>query len=108
MSMTLVGSHAAAMVFVGIATAIMASAYIGKPHPRTDYFVAICAKTFHLASTVEASYLADNVSAPSGDVDRDVVAMAVPLHQRAIEMGHLLSKTNRIAALLRGEQGVVI
>jgi hypothetical protein len=36
------------------------------------------------------------------------VAMAVPLHQRAIEMGHLLRETNRVAALLHRKQGVVI
>jgi hypothetical protein len=53
--MTLVGSHAAAMVFVGIATAVLARAHLGKPHSLTDYFVAICAKTFHPALAVEAS-----------------------------------------------------
>ena len=68
-----------------------------KSQSLADYIAAICASHFRDASREEAPFLADNVSAmskmmvdmgitPSGDVDRDFVAMMVPHHQGAIDM----------------------
>src|ERR1700692_1702927 len=126
MSMTLrssVGSHAAAIAFGAISAAILSapilpSGYLAKPQSLADYMVAICAKTFHPASAVEASYLADNVSAmtkmmidmgiqPSGDVDADFVAMMVPHHQGAIEMAQAELRYGRNEPLRRIAQGII-
>ena len=127
MSMTLrssVGSHAAAIAFGAISAAILSapilpSGYLAKPQSLADYMVAICAKTFHPASAVEASYLADNVSAmtkmminmgirPSGDVDTDFVAMMVPHHQGAIEMAQAELRYGRNERLKRLSQEIIV
>jgi hypothetical protein len=127
MSMTLrssVGSHAAAIAFGAISAAILSapilpSGYLAKPQSLADYMVAICAKTFHPASAVEASYLADNVSAmtkmminmgiqPSGDVDSDFVAMMVPHHQGAIEMAQAELRYGRNDQLRRLSQEIIV
>jgi Domain of unknown function (DUF305) len=127
MSMTLrssVGSHAAAIAFGAISAAILSapilpSGHLAKPQSLADYMVAICAKTFHPASAVEASYLADNVSAmtkmmidmgiqPSGDVDSDFVAMMVPHHQGAIEMAQAQLRYGRNEQLRRLGQEIIV
>ena len=127
MSMTLrssVGSHAAAIAFGAISAAILSapilpSGYLAKTQSLADYMVAICAKTFHPASAVEASYLADNVSAmtkmminmgirPSGDVDTDFVAMMVPHHQGAIEMAQAELRYGRNERLKRLSQEIIV
>lgn len=127
MSMTLrssVGSHAAAIAFGAISAAILSapilpSGYLAKPQSLADYMIAICAKTFHPASAVEASYLADNVSAmtkmminmgiqPSGDVDSDFVAMMVPHHQGAIEMAQAELRYGRNDQLRRLSQEIIV
>src|ERR1700757_411233 len=99
---TSIASHAGAIALGAIAAAALPIAHLAEPQSLADYIAAICAKTFHAASAhpasaVEASFLADNVSAmtkmmidigirPSGDVDTDFVATMVPHHQGAIEM----------------------
>jgi hypothetical protein len=115
-----VGSHAAAIAFGAIsAAAILLSGYLAKPQSLADYVVAICAKTLHPASAVEASYLADNVSAmtkmmidmgirPSGDVDSDFVAMMVPHHQGAIEMAQAELRYGRNGQLRRLSQEIIV
>jgi uncharacterized protein (DUF305 family) len=122
MAMTLrssVGSHAAAMALGVVAAVMLPSAYLAKPQALADYIVAICAKTFHPASAVEASYLADNVSAmtkmmidmgirPSGDVDSDFVAMMVPHHQGAIEMAQAELRYGRNDQLRRLSQEIIV
>jgi hypothetical protein len=89
---TSIVSHAAAIALGAIAAAVLLNAHLTEPQSLADYIAAICARTFHAASAhpasaVEASFLADNVSAmtkmminmgirPSGDVDTDFVAAA--------------------------------
>jgi hypothetical protein len=118
-SMTLrssVGSHAAAIAFGAIAAAILPIAHVAQPQSLAEFLVAICAQTFHPASAVEASYLADNVSAmtkmmvnmgirPSGDVDSDFVAMMTPHHQGAIEMAQAELRYGRNEKLMRLKPG---
>jgi hypothetical protein len=115
------GSHAAATALGAIAAAILLlpSGYLPKPQSLADYMVAICAKAFHPASALEASYLADNVSAmtkmmtdmgiqPSGDVDADFVAMMVPHHQGAIEMAQAELRYGRNEQLRRLSQEIIV
>jgi uncharacterized protein (DUF305 family) len=121
MSMTVrsVGSHAAAMAFGAIAAAMLPSAYLAKPQSLADYIAAICAKTFHPASAVETSYLADNASAmtkmminmdirPSGAIDTDFVAMMVPHHQGAIDMAQAELRYGRNEQLRRLSQEIIV
>ena len=122
MSITLgtsIASHATAIALGAIAAAALPSGYLVKPQSLADYMVAICAKTFHSASAVEASYLAENVSAmtkmminmgirPSGDVDADFVAMMVPHHQGAIEMAQAELRYGRNDQLKRLSQEIIV
>jgi len=81
--------------FAGFAVALLAVAALTacseKAQSVADYIASICAEHFRSASREEAPFLADNVSAmskmmvdmgitPSGDVDRDFVAMMAPDH----------------------------
>ena len=83
------------------------------------YVSAICAKPFGSASSAEAPYLAENVSAmtkmmiemgirPSGDVDTDFVAMMVPHHQGAIEMAQAELRYGRNEPLRRMAQEIIV
>lgn len=119
---SLVGSHAAAIAVGAIAAAAYLKVYPAYPansQSLGDYIVAICAKAFHPASAAEAPYLADNVSAmtkmminmgirPSGDVDRDFVAMMVPHHQGAIEMAQAELRYGRNEQLRRLSQEIIV
>jgi uncharacterized protein (DUF305 family) len=84
-----------------------------------DYITAICAAHFRNASHEEAPFLADNVSAmskmmvdmgiaPSGDVDRDFVAMMVPHHQGAIAMAQAELRYGHNEQLKRMAQEIII
>lgn len=122
MSMTFrssVGSHAAAIALGGIAVAMLTSAYSANPSSLGDFMASICARTFHPETAVEASYLADNVSAmtkmmvdmgirPAGDVDTDFVAMMVPHHQGAIDMAQAELRYGRNEQLKRLSQEIIV
>src|SRR5262249_16917897 len=82
----------AALLFLALLNACSQS-----PRSLADYIAAICAKPFRSAPNAEMPYLTENIDAmtkmmidmgirPSGDVDRDFVAMMTPHHQGAIEM----------------------
>jgi uncharacterized protein (DUF305 family) len=121
---TSIVSHAAAIALGAIAAATLVNAHLAEPQSLADYIAAICAKTFHAvsahpASAVEASFLADNVSAmtkmmismgirPSGDVDTDFVAMMVPHHQGAIEMAQAELRYGRNEQLKRLSQEIIV
>jgi hypothetical protein len=79
-------------------TTLALAACSAEPRSLADYIATICATTFRSASGEEAPYLAENVSAmtkmmvdmgirPSGDVDKDFVAMMIP-HHRAPSTWH--------------------
>jgi hypothetical protein len=114
-----VGSHAAAAAFGAIAAAILPIAHLAEPQSLAEFMVAICAQKFHPASAVEASYLADNVSAmtkmminmgiqPTGDVDSDFVAMMAPHHQGAIEMAQADLRYGHNEQLRRLSQEIIV
>jgi len=83
------------------------------------------AATFVIVATApaggsdETAFLADNDTAmktmmaamaiePSGDIDRDFVAMMVPHHQGAIEMAHALPRHGRNEQLRRIAQEIIV
>ena len=112
-------SHAAAIGLGAVAAAALPSAYLAKPQSLAAYVPAICAKSFCSASSAEAPYLAENVSAmtkmmidmgirPSGDVDTDFVAMMVPHHLGAIEMAQAELRYGRNEPLRRTAQEIIV
>jgi uncharacterized protein (DUF305 family) len=96
-SRSLAGSHVAMFATTFLATATVLAACSEKSQSLADYIASICAAHFRGASRAEMPFLTDNVTAlskmmidmgitPSGNVDRDFVAMMVPHHQGAIDM----------------------
>ena len=90
-----------------------------QPPSLADYIAAICATPFRSAPAAETAYLAENTSAmtkmmvdmgirPSGDVDRDFVAMMTPHHQGAIEMAQAELRYGRNEQLRRMSQEIIV
>ena len=105
------------------ATFLVAAALLAACSERSqslaDYIVAICAAHFREASSAEKPFLTDNVTAmskmmvdmgitPSGDVDRDFVAMMVPHHQGAIDMAQAELRYGRNEQLRRMAQEIIV
>jgi len=121
---TSIASHAVAIALGAIGAVALLNTHLTEPQSLADYIAAICAKTFHAASdhpasAVEASFLADNVSAmtkmmidmgirPSGDVDTDFVAMMVPHHQGAIDMALAVLRHGRNPQIRRLAQEIIV
>jgi uncharacterized protein (DUF305 family) len=114
-----ISSHAAAIALGAVAATALPRAYLAEPQSLAAYVSAICAKSFGSASSAEAPYLAENVSAmtkmmidmgirPSGDVDTDFVAMMVPHHQGAIEMAQSELRYGRNEPLRRMAQEIIV
>jgi hypothetical protein len=98
---------------------LMLTACSAEPSSLADYIAALCATSFRSASPDEEPYLAENVSAmtkmmidmgirPTGDVDRDFVAMMTPHHQGAIEMAMSELRYGRNERLHRMAQEIII
>lgn len=97
-----------------------------RAHPRRPFAclafcTAFCAglATTSLARSPEAAFLAENEAAmakmhremhvaPSGDVDRDFVAMMVPHHQGAIDMARAVLRYGRNEQIRRLAQEIII
>jgi len=104
---------------VALAAAIVLAACSQKSQSLADYIAAICASHFRDATREEAPFLADNVSAmskmmvdmgitPSGDIDRDFVAMMVPHHQGAIDMAQAELRYGQNEQLRRMAQEIIV
>ena len=102
-----------------LAAAVAFAARSERSQSLADYIAAICASHFHDASREEAPFLADNVSAmskmmvdmgitPSGDIDRDFVAMMVPHHQGAIDMAQAELRYGHNEQLRRMAQEIIV
>jgi uncharacterized protein (DUF305 family) len=102
-----------------LAATITLAACSEKSQSLADYIAAICASHFRNATREEAPFLADNVSAmskmmvdmgitPSGDVDRDFVAMMVPHHQGAIDMALAELRYGHNEQLRRMAQEIIV
>jgi hypothetical protein len=84
-----------------------------------DALYEICANPFRAPPAEEAAYLADNTSAmtqmmvdmgirPSGDVDRDFVAMMTPHHRGAIAMAQAELRYGHNEQLRRMAQEIIV
>jgi uncharacterized protein (DUF305 family) len=98
---------------------ILLAACSQQTQSLADYISSICAAHFRSASHEEAPFLADNVSAmskmmvdmgitPSGDIDRDFVAMMVPHHQGAIAMAQAELRYGHNEILRRMAQEIIV
>ena len=106
-----VGTAALALL---LGTALVASAHLGHPGPSAP---ASAANQRALAD--EAPFLAENEAAmtrmmdgmavkPTGDVDRDFVAMMVPHHQGAIDMAVAVLRHGHNEQLRRLAQEIIV
>jgi hypothetical protein len=102
-----------------LVAALMLAACSNEPKSLADYIAALCATPFRSASPDEAPFLAENVSAmtkmmidmgirPSGDVDKDFVAMMTPHHQGAIDMALAELRHGHNERLRRMAQEIII
>jgi hypothetical protein len=85
----------------------------------SQYIGAICASVLRSSPTAEAPFLTENTDAmrkmmidmeirPTGDVDRDFVAMMVPHHQGAIDMAQAELRYGRNELLRRLSQEIIV
>jgi hypothetical protein len=104
---------------VVLSAAFVLAACSQKSQSLADYIAAICASHFRDATREEAPFLADNVSAmskmmvdmgitPSGDIDRDFVALMVPHHQGAIDMAQAELRYGQNEQLRRMAQEIIV
>jgi uncharacterized protein (DUF305 family) len=107
------------LVSTMLAAATLLAACQDERQSLADYIAALCATPFRSASPDEAQFLAENVSAmtkmmidmgikPSGDVDKDFVAMMTPHHQGAIEMALAVLRHGRNPQIRRLAQEIII
>lgn len=113
------GAKMAAIAGAFLAAVTLLVACSEKSQSLADYITAICAAHFRDASRAEMPFLTDNVAAmskmmvdmgitPSGDVDRDFVAMMVPHHQGAIDMAQAELRYGRNEQLRRMAQEIIV
>ena len=102
-----------------LVAAIFLTSCSAEPRSLADYIAALCTTSFRSASAEEAPFLAENVGAmskmmidmgirPTGDVDKDFVAMMTPHHQGAIEMGLAELHHGRNERLRRMAQEIIV
>jgi DUF305 family protein family protein len=97
----------------------MLAACSDEPRSLADYISALCAIPFRSAPPDEEPFLAENIGTmakmmidmgirPSGDVDKDFVAMMTPHHQGAIEMAMSELRYGRNERLRRMAMEIII
>jgi hypothetical protein len=85
----------------------------------SQYVGAICATVLQSSPTAEAPFISENIEAmkkmmvemgikPTGDVDRDFVAMMAPHHQGAIDMAQALLRYGNNERLRRLAQEIIV
>jgi uncharacterized protein (DUF305 family) len=108
-----------AVLAVSFVAAAALAACSEESQSLADYITTICATHFRDASREEMPFLTDNVAAmskmmvdmgitPSGDVDRDFVAMMVPHHQGAIDMAQAELRYGHNETLRRMAQEIIV
>jgi uncharacterized protein (DUF305 family) len=109
----------AAMLAASVIAAAALAACSKETQSLADYISAICAADFRGASREEMPFLTDNVAAmskmmvdmgikPSGEIDRDFVAMMVPHHQGAIDMAQAELRYGNNETLRRMAQEIIV
>jgi len=104
---------------LAIAVTALLAACSQEQWSLADYISAICASHFTGASDEETPFLDANISAmskmmvdmgisPSGDIDRDFVAMMAPHHQGAIDMARAELRYGHNERLKRMAQEIVV
>ena len=102
-----------------LVAAIFLTSCSAEPRSLADYIAALCTTPFRPASAEEAPFLAENVGAmskmmidmgirPTGDIDKDFVAMMTPHHQGAIEMALAELHHGRNERLRRMAQEIIV
>lgn len=102
-----------------LAVALVLTGCSAEPQSLADYIAALCATSFRSAPADESPFLTANVSAmskmmvdmgirPSGDVDKDFVAMMTPHHQGAIDMALAELRYGRNERLRRMAQEIIV
>jgi hypothetical protein len=102
-----------------LVVAIVLTSCSAEPQSLADFIAAICTTPFRSAAPEEAPYLAENAGAmtkmmidmgirPTGDIDRDFVAMMTPHHQGAIDMAMAELRHGRNEQLRRMAQEIII
>jgi hypothetical protein len=113
------GTRSAVFTTTFLVTAALLAACSEKSQSLADYIAAICAAHFRDTSSAEMPFLTDNATAmskmmvdmgitPSGDVDRDFVAMMVPHHQGAIDMAQAELRYGHNEQLRRMAQEIIV
>jgi hypothetical protein len=85
----------------------------------SEYIGAICAAALRTSPAAEAPFLSENASAmrkmmvdmqirPTGDVDRDFVAMMVPHHEAAIEIAVAVLRHGHNEQIRRLAQEIIV
>ena len=119
MRIGIVGMRSAVFTVTFVVAAALLAACSEKSRSLAEYIAAICAAHFRAASGAEMPFLTDNVTAmskmmvdmgitPSGDVDRDFVAMMVPHHQGAIDMAQAELRYGHNEQLRRMAQEIIV
>jgi hypothetical protein len=109
----------AAFLLVGIGVAIGTIAWPRDVPNFADTVIRICAAPFRRAAPEETPFFAQNSAAmsrmmigmaiePTGDVDRDFVAMMSAHHQGAIDMAQTLLRYGQNEALQRLAQEIIV
>jgi hypothetical protein len=115
-----VSRHRVSLIALAVVVAA-SSVSIGprKAPSLAAYVWAICATNLRSRPPAEVPFISENVDAmtkmmssmeisPSGDVDRDFVAMMVPHHQGAIRMAQALLRYGHNERLRRMAQEIIV
>jgi uncharacterized protein (DUF305 family) len=108
-----------ALLLLGIGVPIWTMAWPGGAPKFAGTIIRICTAPFYPAAPEQTSFFARNSAAmarmmidmaiePTGDVDRDFVAMMVPHHQGAIDMAQAELQFGHDQQLLRIAQEIVV
>ena len=102
-----------------LATTLFSLAGSGTTEVLSAYIGSICATVLQRAPSMEAPFISENVDAmkkmmvdmgvkPTGDVDRDFVAMMVPHHEGAIAMAIAVLRYGHNEQIKRLAQEIIV
>ena len=100
--------HAA--IFAALALAALSSAALAFAEDATPASTALKAEAPYLAENDAAmtKMMNDMAVKPTGDIDRDFVAMMIPHHQGAIEMAQAILRYGKNEQLRRIAQEIIV